>query len=469
MAKNLKSILFVGQAFYNSWYLSRELRNLGWEADLINIDSNVENANYYHGEDFKFNYTKAELRFRLNTFIDALARYQIFHFANKGAIYFIKDDTSLGIGPNFKKVMPLITKVFSFFTKNCSLEDVLNIMFRLRILRIGENNKPELTDIGFWFYKEVLYKWFFLTYGENWDIHLIKLAGIKIGYANNGCLDGALKTSFSQWGPINTCKDLCRYYNVPEVCSDHINTIWGKFRNWAADYQCNLGGNKVDYNNVPEVFESPWFYCLDTKVWNPDTLIPTNYLLPFSENTVKIYHSVGNFEGRSDVSNKNIKCTHIYLDLIDRYKKEGLPVEMIFFHGLPNKVIRFYQAQADIVVDMLTFGFFGANIREAMMLGKPTVCYLRPEWLKMMREEIPEYVDELPIISATPETIDEVLRELISNKAKREEIGKRSRAFVVKWHSSEKAAQYFDRFLQLVMKGDLAKEKVFQIQKEINK
>ena len=118
---------------------------------------------------------------------------------------------------------------------------------------------------------------------------------------------------------------------------------------------------------------------------------------------------------------------------------------------------------------MLTFGFFGANIREAMMLGKPTVCFLRPEWLEMMREEIPEYVDELPVISATPETIDEVLRTLINDKAKREEIGLRSREFAVKWHGSEKAAQYFDRFLPLVMQNILTKEKVFQIQKEINK
>lgn len=464
MAKNPKSILFVGQAFYNSWYLSRELRRLGWEADLINIDPNPANGNYYHGEDIKFTYDKSELRFRLNTFIDALDRYRVFQFANRGGIYFIRDWQYMS---RIKKFMPLITRLFSFLTRNRTPRQILDLMIRLRLLRLGDNERLELTDFGFWLYNKVLFKWLFLTYGEHWDIHLIKLAGIKIGYANNGCLDGALKSSFAKWGPVNTCKDLCHYYNMPDICNDHSNAEWGRFRNWAADYQCNIGCNKVDYNDVPQVIESPWFYCLDTKFWNPDRLIPSNYLLPYPQETVKIYHSVGNFETRSDASNKNIKCTHIYLDLIDRYKSEGLPVELIFFHGLPNKVIRFYQAQADIVVDMLTFGFFGANIREAMMLGKPTVCYLRPEWLEMMREEIPDYVDELPVVSATPETVDEVLRELISNKAKREEIGRRSREFAVKWHGSEKAAQYFDRFLPLVMQGDFSKEKIFHIQKEI--
>ena len=466
MTRKSKSILFVGQAFYNTWYLSRELRRLGWQADLINIDPNPANTNFYHGEDIKFTYTKSELRLRLNVFVDALNRYSVFQFANRGGIYFIKDFQYIG---RIKKFMPVITRIFSFLTKGRSAEQVLLLMKRYQMLKKNDQDRLEFTNFGFWFYHKVLYKWLFLTYGENWDIHLIKKAGIKIGYANNGCLDGALKSSFSKWGPINTCKELCRYYNNPDVCSDHSNAEWGEYRNWVADYQCNIGCNKVDYNDVPEVFESPWFYCLDTKVWNPDMLVPSNYLLPFSKETVKIYHSVGNFESRSDASNKNIKCTHIYLDLIDKYKQEGLPVELIFFHGLPNKVIRFYQAQADIVVDMLTFGFFGANIREAMMLGKPTVCYLRPEWLEMMREEIPDYVDELPVVSATPETIDEILRELIHDKEKREEIGIRSRAFAEKWHGSEVAAKYFDRFLQLVMADDISKEKIFQIQEEIYK
>ena len=99
--------------------------------------------------------------------------------------------------------------------------------------------------------------------------------------------------------------------------------------------------------------------------------------------------------------------------------------------------------QADIVVDMLTFGWFGANIREGMMLGKPCVCFLRPEWLQSMRKEIPAYVDELPVISATPDTVEYVLRDLIRNPDKRKEIGQRSRAFALKWHSSAAGAKRF--------------------------
>ena len=130
-------------------------------------------------------------------------------------------------------------------------------------------------------------------------------------------------------------------------------------------------------------------------------------------------------------TSRNLKSTHIYVPLVEQLKAEGHDVELIFFKGVPNRELRFYQAQADIVVDMLTFGWFGANVREALMLGKPVVCYLRPEWLDDMRREIPGYVDELPVVSATPETVHEVLAELVSNRDKRIALGRRSREFAV--------------------------------------
>jgi glycosyltransferase involved in cell wall biosynthesis len=58
---------------------------------------------------------------------------------------------------------------------------------------------------------------------------------------------------------------------------------------------------------------------------------------------------------------------------------------------------------------------------------------------------VPEYADELPVISATTETVYDVLRDLIGNPDKRREIGMRSRQFAVRWHSAEAAAKRFDK------------------------
>jgi glycosyltransferase involved in cell wall biosynthesis len=161
---------------------------------------------------------------------------------------------------------------------------------------------------------------------------------------------------------------------------------------------------------------------------------------------VKIYHAVGNYAARSDLTTRRtIKSTHTYFDVVGRLKAEGYDVELTFFSDVPNKVVRFYQAQADIVVDMLTLGWFGANVREALMLGKPVVCFLRPEWLARMRDEIPDFVDELPVVSATPETVYDVLRDLIEHPEKRRELGARGRAFALKWFAAEVGARRFDQ------------------------
>ncbi|CAN0618940.1 protein of unknown function [Burkholderia multivorans] len=298
-----------------------------------------------------------------------------------------------------------------------------------------------------------LYAYMRDRFGENFEIELLRKLGKKIIYSHTGCHDGVSQTAFRKWGPHSVCA-ICPWRSRPDVCSDEGNLAWGKFRNSVSDYQCTLGGNRADCNLDPRVHEAPGFFCLDADFWRPDLVIPEKYRLNFPPGTIKLYHAVGNQESRTDENGVNIKSTHIYLPVIERLKKEGYPIELLSYTNVPNKEIRFYQAQADIVLDMLTYGFFGANGREALMLGKPFVSFLRPEWLESMRDEIPEYVDELPVVSATPETIYDVLKDLLDHPEKRAEIGRRSRDFAVKWHSSDAGAVQFDRIYQSLLRGN---------------
>lgn len=386
-----KSVLYVGQMYYGNWYLSRALRKLGWRADVLNWDLNPGSQIYYHGEDFQIPYAgDSDIRNFRNFYVWSLRVYDVFHFANKGGLQF---------GEPFKYIVRQIT---------------------------GE---------------------------EGFEIRFLKALGKKIVYSNNGCLDGVSQTAFSRWGPQSVCR-ICRWRNVPSVCSDEGNLAWGRFRNAMADYQCLLGGNRADFNVDPRVHEVPEYYCLDKEFWRPDLPIPENYRYPYSPETVLLYHAVGNHVERSDEDGVNIKSTHVYVPLVERLKREGYPVEMVFCTNIPNREVRFYQAQADIFLEMLTFGWFGANAREAMMLGKPVICFLRPEWLESASREIPEYIEELPIVSATPETVEQVLRELVQNKEKRLEIGRRSRAFALKWHSSEAGARRFDQIYSDLLRAD---------------
>ena len=61
-----------------------------------------------------------------------------------------------------------------------------------------------------------------------------------------------------------------------------------------------------------------------------------------------------------------------------------------------------------------------------------------------MRREIPDYIDELPVVSATPETVEDVLKELVENPARRRELGERGRRFALKYHSAAAGARRMD-------------------------
>ena len=386
-----KRVLFAGQIYYYAWYLSRALRDLGWKADVLNWDMNPTSQIYYHGEDISFDGQSPVLTEQmLQFYVSSLYAYDVFHFSNAQGICF---------------GWPVQNVFEQHFSKHA-------------------------------------------------EITLLKELGKKIVYTNNGCLDGVSQTAFAKWGEIPVCS-ICRWRNEPTVCSDERNLVWGRFRNSVADYQCLLGGNRVDFNDDPRIHEVPEFYGLDKELWHPQIKIPEAFRLPPAPNgTIWLYHAVGNKADRTTEDGVNIKSSHVYLPLIKKLKEQGFLLELLEPTGIPNKDVRFLQAQADIFLEMLTFGWFGANAREAMMLGKPVICYIRPEWLESVRQEIPDYAAELPIISATPDTVESVLRDLIANPEKRCEIGQRAREFAVKWHSAEAGGHRFNEIYSKLLQGD---------------
>jgi glycosyltransferase involved in cell wall biosynthesis len=352
---------------------------------------------------------------------------------------------------------------------NWDLNTKSQIYYHGQDFKLGENVKNTLEGI-LDFYLKSFYNYDIIhfsnmngiSYGsllesvfkKNEYIYLLKDLGKKIFYSNNGCLDGVSQTSFAKWGPESVCS-ICIWQNKPSICNDKKNLAWGHFRNSVSDFQITLGGNRIDYNDDPRVHEVPEYYCLDPELWQPNIAIPKKYQLPaLNHGSIRLYHAIGNKEVRTKSDGVNIKSSHVYLPLIDKLRTKGMQIELINSTNIPNKEVRFLQVQADIFLDMLTYGWFGATAREAMMLGKPVICFIRPEWLESVREEIPDYAKELPIISATPQTVENILCDLIINPEKRKEIGQRSREFAVKWHSMNVAGRRFDQIYGALLSGE---------------
>ncbi len=103
---------------------------------------------------------------------------------------------------------------------------------------------------------------------------------------------------------------------------------------------------------------------------------------------------------------------------------------------------RRYEA-ADIVVDQLNAGWYGLFAIEAMALGKPVVTFLHEEAVRRSAEA---FGVEVPIVSATKETLRDVLARLAADPDERRRLGSAGRTYVERVHDLERIA---DRLLDL--------------------
>ncbi len=136
-------VLFVGQSYYHAWYLSRELRKLGWRADVLNWDSNPAHTCTTTARTTGWAARGRRRPAHLPFYRWALQNYDIFHFSNTHG---------MGFGAT-------------------------------------------------------LHHWVAERYSAGAEIRLLKRLGKKIVYSNNGCLDGVSQSSFASWGDVPVCVD----------------------------------------------------------------------------------------------------------------------------------------------------------------------------------------------------------------------------------------------------------------------
>jgi len=167
-----------------------------------------------------------------------------------------------------------------------------------------------------------------------------------------------------------------------------------------ADINLSNGDLAASYKGVKWIDNA-----IDCNEWKPipKEEIPGEFRLKETEN-LRIYHSFGNSSIRGDV-----KGTRQITEAVQRLKEEGYKVEFIFFDNVSNKDIKYFQAQADIVVDQLKAGWYGSTAMECLAMGKPVITYIRPEVAKIVPHEH-------PLIYADEENLYDVLKDLILKK-----------------------------------------------------
>ncbi len=391
-----RSVLFLHHSYYHFYYLAKALRARGWDAISVSMhDPDGGGGLQYHGED-------------LSLFSTHQARYRY---------------TSSQIQYNIRAFFALAKRRFTL------------------LHFAGDGHMSFFPENWGWDVR------------TPWDIVEWKEAGGKLAYTVSGCNSGIAQSSITSWsrqpGGDAVC-DKCAWQHRPDICNDAQNLRWGE----QVDRLCDLifaeGLPALDYMHSPRAIREPTTMCLDPEVWSPDLRVPGRLRLPRAQGELLIFHAVGNFSSRT-VNGRNIKGTHAVRDAVERLNRAGIRARLIFATDVRNTEVRFLQVQCDVIVDQLNFGRYGALAREGMMLGKPTICYINPN--EPFGTETLSCLREVPLVSATEETVFEALKDLLLDVSKRESIGRASRAYAVKWHSADACAARYEEIYDALMSG----------------
>lgn len=131
-------------------------------------------------------------------------------------------------------------------------------------------------------------------------------------------------------------------------------------------------------------------------------------------------------------TNRAVKGTAELVAAVERLRNDGHQVELTLVEGRHNTQALAELQSHHVLVDQLRVGWYGGVAVEAMLAGRPVVCYINEVDLSLVPKEL---ADSLPIVRATPNTIEMTLRYLLAlTDSQLQEKGVQARQFAVRWH-----------------------------------
>jgi glycosyltransferase involved in cell wall biosynthesis len=164
---------------------------------------------------------------------------------------------------------------------------------------------------------------------------------------------------------------------------------------------------------------------------------------PSVDGPVRIVHAA---------NHRGFKGTDFLIAAVARLRAEGHDVELDVVERTTNDDVLRRMARADVYVDQLVAGYAFAAL-EAMALGKVVVSPVDGNEVTQVFRRY-SYLDECPIVDASPETIYEVLRGLIADRATWREAGRASREFCERRHSFEASTEMWDAIFRRIWFGE---------------
>ena len=149
-----------------------------------------------------------------------------------------------------------------------------------------------------------------------------------------------------------------------------------------------------------------------------------DYTEPPQNETLTILHAP---------THRGFKGTEYILAAVQKLISEGYQLKLNLVETAAHSKMKEEHIKADIFVDQIMAGWYGAASLEAMALGRPVICSIRESYF-----EYTDYGYKIPIIHADPDCIYDSIKYLIDNREKLPEIGRACRKFVEDVHDVRK-------------------------------
>lgn len=243
------------------------------------------------------------------------------------------------------------------------------------------------------------------------DLKLAKAAGRTVFFTLQGC-DARLASESAKRNDFTPCrKDRCHFF---ETCVNELD------KNRRAFIREILPlADRVFYLNPELGHYVPNAQFLP---YSNVEISELEVLPPSTSGRVRIVHAP---------SDGAIKGTPAILAALEslRYKYD---FELTLVENMPHEEAMKMYRRADLVIDQVLLGWYGGFAVEAMSMGKPVLCYLRPDDF----EHVPrDMISDLPVRNIRPDRIAEDVADALDRRAEWPEWSVRSRRYVEKWHN----------------------------------
>lgn len=181
-------------------------------------------------------------------------------------------------------------------------------------------------------------------------------------------------------------------------------------------------------------------FVVDTRVWRPKEEYSGH---DGRSGPVRILHTP---------NHRGFKGTEFLVAAVERLRAQGLQVDLVLLEKVSNDQVRETMREVDILAEQFIFTGYAMSGIEGMATGLPVLSNLDNEaYTRPFRRY--SFLDECPVLSTTPETIEANLRRLITDPGLRRALGEAGRAYAEKYHSYPAAAHLFGAVYARLLDG----------------